>query len=184
MTPATDRSSFEAKASRIRLILLDVDGVLTDGTILLHPDGTESKQFHIRDGTGIVLAQRAGMLTGLLSARVSPATMTRAAQLGIRIVVQGVTSKLQAYKDILQAHELRDVDVCYMGDDLLDLTVLSRVGLSAAPADAVPQVRERVDWVAATGGGRGAVRQLVEEILRAQRRWDDLLADYLEDAHV
>lgn len=163
--------TLNSKAARIRLLLFDVDGVLTDGKILLHPDGTESKQFDIKDGAGIVIAHRAGLLTGLLSSRSSPATTLRAAQLAIRIVRQNVPTKLEAYDQILREHQLADDQVAFMGDDLLDLPVLSRVGLSAAPADAVADVRSRVHWVSRARGGDGAARELIEVVLRAQDRW-------------
>jgi 3-deoxy-D-manno-octulosonate 8-phosphate phosphatase (KDO 8-P phosphatase) len=160
-----------AKAARIKLLLFDVDGVLTDGKILLHPDGGESKQFDIKDGAGIVLAHRAGLITGLLSSRSSQATIQRATQLAIRIVRQNVTTKLDAYEQILAEHQLDDSQVAFMGDDLVDLPVLGRVGLAAAPADAVEDVRTRVHWVSRARGGDGAVRELIEVVLRAQDRW-------------
>jgi 3-deoxy-D-manno-octulosonate 8-phosphate phosphatase (KDO 8-P phosphatase) len=174
--------SLQAKATRIRLFLFDVDGVLTDGTVVMHADGSESKGFHIRDGAAIVWAQRAGLPVGLISARSSGATAHRAAQLAVRIVAQGVKSKLSTYEQIVREAKVTDADVAYMGDDLLDLQVLGRVGLSAAPADAAPEVRERVDWVSSCGGGRGAARELVELILRAQQRWDDVLRQHLPQA--
>jgi 3-deoxy-D-manno-octulosonate 8-phosphate phosphatase (KDO 8-P phosphatase) len=166
------------KASRIRLLLFDVDGVLTDGTVVIHTDGTESKGFHIRDGAAMVWAQRAGLQVGLLSARASGATTHRAAQLAIRLVVQGVSNKLDAYERILRDTELGTDAVAYMGDDLLDLPVLGRAGLSAAPADAAAEVRQQVDWVSAAPGGRGAARELIELVLRAQARWDSVLQEY------
>ncbi len=174
--------SLHEKASRIRLVLLDVDGVLTDGVVLMHADGSESKGFHIRDGAAIVWAQRVGLSVGLLSARSSGATAHRAAQLAVRIVAQGVSSKLGAYENIVRDARLSDDAVAYMGDDLLDLPVLGRVGFSAAPADAAPEVRERVDWVSTSGGGRGAVREMIELVLRAQQRWDDVLRLYVSHA--
>ena len=170
--------SVEAKASRIRLLLFDVDGVLTDGTVVMHADGTESKGFHIRDGAGIVWAQRAGLTVGLLSARSSGATAHRAAQLAVRIVEQGVKSKLATYEHIIRDARVDDSQVAYMGDDLLDIPVLARVGLSAAPADAAPEVRQQVDWVSAIRGGRGAARELIELVLRAQQRWDGVVREY------
>src|SRR5262245_28672760 len=154
--------SVATKAAAIRMLLFDVDGVLTDGTVVMHSDGSESKHFHIRDGAALVWAQRAGLKVGLLSARTSGATAQRAAQLGIRIVTQGATDKSTAYAEILRQSGLDDAAVAFMGDDLLDLPVLTKVGLSAAPADAAPEVRERVDWVSQAGGGRGAVRELIE----------------------
>jgi 3-deoxy-D-manno-octulosonate 8-phosphate phosphatase (KDO 8-P phosphatase) len=171
--------SVQAKASRVRLLLFDVDGVLTTGEVVMHADGSESKGFHIRDGAAIVWAQRAGLTVGLLSARSSGATAHRAAQLAVRIVEQGVRSKLDAYDRIIKEARVEDEEVAYMGDDLLDLQVLARAGLSAAPADAAPEVRERVDWVSTARGGRGAVRELVELILKAQQRWDDVLRQHL-----
>jgi len=168
------------RAAKIKLILFDVDGVLTDGKILLHADGTESKQFDIKDGTGIIWAQRAGLTVGFLSARTSAATGLRAAQLGITLVHQGVASKLESYEQIVDSLLMDDEQVAYMGDDVLDLPVLGRVGLATAPADAVEEVRNRVHWVSAANGGHGAARDLIEVILRAQDRWDALLAEYME----
>jgi 3-deoxy-D-manno-octulosonate 8-phosphate phosphatase (KDO 8-P phosphatase) len=170
----------DERARRVRLLLFDVDGVLTDGKILLHPDGTESKQFDIRDGTAIVLAGRAGLRTGLLSARQSGATAERAAQLRIPIVRQGAADKLEALEEILRAEDLSEGEVAYMGDDLLDLPVLARVGLPAAPADAVAEVRQRAAWISQRRGGDGAVRELVELVLRAQGRWDGLVSRWVE----
>jgi 3-deoxy-D-manno-octulosonate 8-phosphate phosphatase (KDO 8-P phosphatase) len=163
----------------IRLLLFDVDGVLTDGVVLMHADGSEAKGFHIRDGAAMVWAQRAGLTVGLLSARSSGATTHRAAQLAIRLVVQGAHSKLAAYERILRDTGLSDQAVAYMGDDLLDLPVLSRVGLSAAPADGAAEVIARVHWVSTARGGRGAVREFIEMVLRAQNRWDSVLREYL-----
>lgn len=167
------------KAAGIRLLLFDVDGVLTDGRILLHADGSESKAFSIRDGTGIVWAQRAGLATGLLSARHSAATTARAAQLGIRIVRQQAGDKLQMYRELLEEEGVSDGEVAFMGDDVLDLPVLSRVALSAAPADAAPDVLARVHWVSSRVGGDGAARELIELLLRAQGTWDALLDGYI-----
>ncbi|HEV3141732.1 MAG TPA: HAD hydrolase family protein [Vicinamibacterales bacterium] len=171
-----------ARAARITLLLFDVDGVLTDGKILLHGDGTESKIFDIKDGTGIVWARRAGLTVGLLSARTSAATEQRASQLGITLVRQGVASKLDAYSDIIAGMNLKSEQVAYMGDDVLDLPVLLRAGLSAAPADAVEDVRSRVHWVSRANGGDGAARELVEIILRAQGAWTGIVDEYVREA--
>jgi 3-deoxy-D-manno-octulosonate 8-phosphate phosphatase (KDO 8-P phosphatase) len=179
--PGTQQEEIAARARGLRLLLFDVDGVLTDGRILLHADGTESKQYHIRDGTGLVLARRSGLLTGLLSARSSAATLARARQLAIPIVRQGATNKLTVYEEILAEHGLADHEVAFMGDDVQDLPVLMRVGLSCAPADAVPEVRGRVRWISAYGGGAGAVRELIERVLRARGSWDALVGAYLPD---
>jgi len=172
----------EQKAAKIKLLLFDVDGVLTDGKILMHADGSESKTFDIKDGTGIVWALRQGLTVGFLSARSSAATAQRAAQLGVTLVHQGVRSKLDTYDQIVDGLILEDDQAAYMGDDLLDLPVLSRVGLATAPADAAPEVRARVHWVTSAKGGSGAARELIEMILRAQGRWEGLLATYVNEA--
>jgi 3-deoxy-D-manno-octulosonate 8-phosphate phosphatase (KDO 8-P phosphatase) len=174
--------SLEAKASHIKLLLLDVDGVLTDGVVTIHADGSESKAFGIRDGIAMVWAQRAGLTVGLLSARHSATTPHRAAQLGVTIVQQGVLNKVEGYDRIVDGAGVSDAEVAYMGDDIVDLAVLARVGLSAAPADAVQEVRDRVDWVSRAKGGGGAVRELVEMILKAQNRWDPIVAGYANEA--
>ena len=172
-----------AKAAKIKLLLFDVDGVMTDGAVLIHGDGTESKRFHIRDGIAMVWAQRAGLTVGLLSARQSASTLQRAAQLGITLVHQGVTSKVDTYDQIVGDMVLTDDDVAYMGDDIVDLAVLGRVGLSAAPADATAEVRSRVDFVSECAGGAGAVRELIELVLRARGKWDSIVAAYEAEGH-
>jgi 3-deoxy-D-manno-octulosonate 8-phosphate phosphatase (KDO 8-P phosphatase) len=175
------RRSIDSKAVPITLILFDVDGVLTDAKILLHADGSESKQFDIRDGTGIVLAQRAGLRVGFLSARTAAPTSHRAAQLGVTLVRQGVASKLEAYEAIVNELHVEDEHVAYMGDDVVDLPVLARAGLAAAPADAREDVRSRVHWVSAVAGGHGAARDLIEVILRAQGKWDAIVREYIKE---
>jgi len=170
------------RASRVRLLVLDVDGVLTDGSVLLHADGSESKTFHIRDGSALVWAQRVGLTVALLSARTSAATAHRAAQLSIPIVAQGVGNKLTAYEHMTREAGVEDTAVAYMGDDLLDLPVLARVGLAAAPADAAPEVRACAHWISGLNGGRGAVRELVELVLQSQGRWDEVVRHYLPQA--
>ncbi|HEX7137453.1 MAG TPA: HAD hydrolase family protein [Vicinamibacterales bacterium] len=169
-------------ARRIRLILFDVDGVLTDGKILMHADGSESKRFDIKDGTAIVWALKLGFTVGFLSARASASTAQRAAQLGVTLVHQGVSSKLETYDQIVDELLLEHEQVAYMGDDVLDLPVLGRAGLAAAPADAVADVRARAHWVSHARGGDGAARDLIELILRAQDKWQGLVAAYLAES--
>jgi 3-deoxy-D-manno-octulosonate 8-phosphate phosphatase (KDO 8-P phosphatase) len=168
-----------ARARRVRLLLLDVDGVLTDGTVAIRGARDEHKNFFIRDGAALVWARHEGIAVGLLSGRPSPATSRRAAELGITIVSQGGPDKRQGYAGILASHGFSDEDVAYMGDDVLDLPILMRAGLAAAPADAVEDVRTRVHWVSSAPGGRGAVRELVELVLRSRGRWDDLIRRHL-----
>ena len=174
-------TDLEARAGRIKLLLLDVDGVLTDGKITLQPGGTESKQFDIKDGFAIVWAQRAGLTVGFLSARTSPSTAQRAAQLGVTLVHQGVASKLETYEQIVGDLCDADDEVAYMGDDIVDLPVLARAGLATAPADAAVDVRSRVHWTSTANGGDGAVRELIELILRAQGRWAMVVDAYLAE---
>lgn len=164
--------------TKLRLLLFDVDGVLTDGSIILNGDGTESKQFNIRDGAAMVWARRTGLTIGLLSARSADATSVRAMQLGIEIVVQGAGNKWMGYEQILRDTQMKDEHVGFMGDDLQDLPVMHRVAFSGAPADAAPEVRAAAHWVSTAGGGRGAVREFIEYVMRAQGSWQSVAADY------
>jgi 3-deoxy-D-manno-octulosonate 8-phosphate phosphatase (KDO 8-P phosphatase) len=169
----------EALARRcraLRLLLTDVDGVLTDGTVLFLPDGREAKAFHIRDGLGVVLARRAGLKVGLLSGRHSDVTEQRARELGIALVRQGVTDKGAGFREILKEEGLAPHEVAYMGDDLNDLPVITEVGLSGAPADAPFEVKSAAFMVTDARGGHGCFREFVEAILRARGDWDALLA--------
>ena len=174
--------TIQERASRVRLLLFDVDGVLTDGAIIIHGDGSESKGFHIRDGAAIVWAQRAGLPVGLLSARTSAATTARAAQLAVRYVQQGTPTKSDGFEQILRDASVEAEAVAYMGDDLLDLPVLRRSGLAAAPADAAAEVREAAHWVSPSPGGHGAARELIELVLKSQGRWNAIVAEYAGDA--
>ena len=162
----------------IELILSDVDGVLTNGNIVFSNAGIESKQFFIRDGLGIKLWRRAGGKFGLLTGRSSHIVNVRAAELGIEIVRQGTEQKLAALKEILAELRLEPAQVCYIGDDLPDLAAVRFAGLGVAVADACAEVRDAADYVTHVGGGLGAVRETIELILKAQRRWDDLVQLY------
>jgi len=165
-----------ARCRALRLVLTDVDGVLTDGTILLLPDGREAKAFHIRDGLGIVLARTAGLKVGLLSGRASEAVTARAAELRLDVVRQGVADKRAAFDQILREQALAPHEVAFMGDDLNDLGVLVQAGLSAAPADAPFEVRAQAFMVTDARGGGGCFREFLEAILKARGEWEALLA--------
>jgi 3-deoxy-D-manno-octulosonate 8-phosphate phosphatase (KDO 8-P phosphatase) len=170
--------SSEALAARCRalkLILSDVDGVMTDGTLLLLPDGREAKSFHVRDGLALVLAQRAGLRAGLLSGRHAEVVTQRGRELGLAVVCQGVADKRAALAEILRELELEPHEVAYVGDDVNDLAVMGAVGLSAAPADAPFEVRAAAFMVLETAGGRGCLREFIEAILRARGEWEPLL---------
>ena len=163
----------------VELILSDVDGVLTDGGIWYDNQGVEIKQFHIRDGLGIKLWQRAGFRFGVLTARSSHIVKLRAQELGIEIVRQGFENKLPVARDILRELGLSPEKVCYIGDDLTDLPVIRYVGLGVAVADAAAEVRAAAAYVTTSTGGRGAVRELVELVLKAKSRWEDVIQRYV-----
>ena len=169
----------EALAERcrgLRLLLSDVDGVLTDGTVLLLPGGGEAKAFHIRDGLGFVLAHRAGLRTGVVSGRVSESVERRAAELHMAFVLQGVQDKRAAVFELLEQEGLQPQQLAYIGDDLVDLPVMREAGLSAAPADAPFEVRSEAFMVMDARGGHGCVREFVEAILRARGDWERVLS--------
>lgn len=162
----------------IELILTDVDGVLTDGSIIYNNEGIEIKRFHIRDGLGIKLWQRAGGKFGLITGRNSHIVNVRANELGIEMVRQGTEKKLPAVKEILAQLKLEPRQACFIGDDLPDLAAIKFVGLGVAVADAAIDVRRAADHVTTLNGGVGAVRETIEMILRAQQRWDDVIHPY------
>ena len=171
--------SLTEQAKKIELILSDVDGVLTDGGIVFDNQGIETKRFHIRDGLGIRLWQRAGGRFGLLTGRTSHVVQVRAAELGIDLVRQGFEDKLPVVTALARELRLAPQQICYIGDDLPDLPVLRHVGLGVAVADAVEEVKAAAHHTTDARGGDGAVRELIETILKAQGRWDDLIAKYL-----
>ena len=161
------------RAKPIRLILSDVDGVLTDGSIIWDNQGIESKVFYVRDGLAIKLWQKAGFSFGILTSRNSQIVKLRAAELGIEIVRQGFAEKLPIAREILKAAKFDPEEVCYIGDDLPDLAVMYEVGLPVAVADAVAEVRQAATWVTSAPGGRGAVRELIERLLKGKGRWEE-----------
>jgi 3-deoxy-D-manno-octulosonate 8-phosphate phosphatase (KDO 8-P phosphatase) len=167
------------RIAKIELILSDVDGVLTDGGLLFDNQGIEIKKFHIRDGLGIKLWQRAGHKFGILTARSSHIVKLRAAELGVTILRQGFEDKWPAALEVMKELKLSPEQVCFIGDDLTDLPVIRQVGLGVAVADAAPEVRSAAHHVTALAGGQGAVRELVETLLKSRQRWDDLIRKYV-----
>ncbi len=163
------------RCRRLKLLLTDVDGVMTDGSLLLLADGSEAKAFHVRDGLGLVLARRAGLRAGLVSGRTSAAVARRAAELELDVVVQGAADKAVALRRILAEQGLDPSEVAYIGDDVNDLPVLTQVGLSAAPADAPVEVKAQTFMVTDAAGGRGCLREFIEAILRARGDWERVL---------
>jgi 3-deoxy-D-manno-octulosonate 8-phosphate phosphatase (KDO 8-P phosphatase) len=174
-------SSLDARLKAIRLFLCDVDGVLTDGSIFIGGE-REFKRFNIRDGLGLVLARRAGLKVGWVSARPSEATQMRAKELKIDFLVQqgDDLSKTGAIEQLLARERLNWKEVCFVGDDVVDLGPLARAGIGVAVADARPQVRAAADFITRADGGRGAVRETIEMILQAQGKWEPVIAVYRE----
>ncbi len=168
------------RAQKVKLLLLDVDGILTDARIIVDASGQEIKHFCVVDGMGIKLLQRAGVEVGLLSSRISPPVGYRARELGIDLIIQGELDKKALYEDILEKRGLTDVDVAYMGDDWVDLPVLRRVGLALTVPEAWPPVKDYVHYVTKRPGGHGAVREVCDLILKAQDQWEKLLAIFLK----
>jgi 3-deoxy-D-manno-octulosonate 8-phosphate phosphatase (KDO 8-P phosphatase) len=164
------------RAAHVRLMIVDVDGVLTDGRLYYGANGEAMKAFDVRDGHGIKLLREGGVEVALLTARRSEIVSARARELGIERVVQGAANKITGFERLLAESGLSENACGYIGDDWPDLAVLARVRFAATVADAVAEVRSAVHWVASAHGGRGAVRELAEFILRAQGRFADLLA--------
>ena len=174
-----NQPAIEERMKKIRLLVLDVDGVLTDGGIYMGPDGEALKRFDIKDGLGITLWHRAGGMTAILTGRSSKIVENRAKELHISVVRQGCAEKRAAYEGLKAELKISDEEVAYIGDDIIDLPVMKRVGLPVAVADAVPEVRDAASLVVKHEGGRGAVRETVERILRAQNRFEEAAALYL-----
>jgi len=168
------------KLKQIELLLLDVDGVMTDGRIIWDAHGVETKAFNVKDGHGIKLVQRAGVQVGIITGRTSPVVDLRARELGIEILYQGALKKLDSYLDIKRRTGLEDHQIAYMGDDVIDVPVMRRVGFSAAPADALSEVAAVADYVARCAGGCGAVRELCDLLLKGRGLWQELVVSRYE----
>jgi len=174
-----ENSLLLSKAKSIELLLLDVDGVLTDGTLIYQETGIEAKSFNTQDGLGIRLIQKIGVDAGLITARKSEIVQRRASELGLQYIYQGVKTKLASYKEIVKTSGLKPFQICYMGDDWIDLPILNRVGLAACPANSVPEVKDVCHYITERTGGHGAVRQVCNLILLAKGARDNLLQQYL-----
>ena len=169
------RASLKDKISKIKLLILDVDGVMTNGEIILDDDGKETKVFNVQDGYGIVLLQKAGFKTAILSARTTEAVKARAVDLKIDKVCQDAYPKIKAYKKLLRDLKLKSEQACFVGDDLPDIEVLQNVGFSVAVPNAVAEVKQIVDHITKNEGGQGAVREVIELILKTQGKWSGIL---------
>jgi len=168
-----------ARARRVKLLIVDVDGVLTDGRMILDDRGSQIKFFDVHDGLGLVLARQAGLKTAIITAERSRVVSIRARQMKIDWVAQFARDKAKAFRACRAHFGLSSAAIGYIGDDLLDLPVLTQVGFSAAVADARPEIKKRVHYVTKASGGRGAVREVVEKILQAQGRWQPIVRRYL-----
>ena len=167
------------RARKIKLLVLDCDGVLTDGRIIMLPDSDETKAFDVKDGHGIVMAQRAGLRFAIISGRKSSVVRARAKELGVAHLHEMDWIKTEPYEKVLAEEELLDEEVCYVGDDVVDIPLLRRAGLAVAVSDATEETKQHSHLVTQHRGGRGAVREVIEFILKAQDKWDDVMTRYL-----
>ena len=167
------------RARKIKLLILDCDGVLTDGRIIMPPGSDETKTFDVKDGHGIVMAQRAGLRIAIISGRKSSVLRARATELGVTHLYEMAWVKTEPYEKVLAEEGLTDEEVCYVGDDVVDIPLLRRAGLGVAVADAVEETKKHSHIVTERGGGRGAVREVIEFILKAQDKWDEAMIRYL-----
>jgi len=169
----------EQRAARVKLLLMDCDGVLTDGRIWLLESGDDQKAFHTRDGLGIELLHRAGLQSGIISGRTSMALERRALALGMSFIHQGCADKRKAFLDSLDQAGVTTTEVAFVGDDLNDIPLMLLAGLGVAVADAAIETREHAHYITRAPGGRGAIREVIELILKSQGRWPDLVRHYL-----
>ncbi len=167
------------KAKKIKMLILDVDGVMTDGSIILDNEGNELKRFHVRDGHGIKMLGRAGIMTAIISGRSSRVVEIRAKELGITEVFQKIYKKSEVYKQLLVTYDYKDENIAFMGDDIVDQELLKKAGLSAAPADAEEGAKTYADLVMTKNGGRGAVREFTDLILKHSGLWDKVSGESL-----
>jgi 3-deoxy-D-manno-octulosonate 8-phosphate phosphatase (KDO 8-P phosphatase) len=174
-----EMAEIERRAARIKLLLMDCDGVLTDGRITLLDTGDEEKSFHTRDGHGLVLLHRAGLQSGIVSGRTSALVERRARELGIKYVRQGTWNKVEDFEELLAEAEINEREVAFIGDDVTDIPLMQRSELAVAVADAVEETRGVAHYVTQLPGGFGAVREVCELILKAQGRWSELMRRYM-----
>ncbi len=174
----TDAEIIE-RARRVKILILDCDGVMTDGRIFMLPNGDETKSFDVKDGHAIVMLQRAGIRVGIISGRKSSVVRARAAELKVAHLHEMAWVKTEPYEQILAEENLTDEEVCYVGDDVVDIPLLRRAGLAVAVADAVEEAKHHAHLITKRAGGRGAVREVIELIMKAQGRWDEAMARYI-----
>ena len=164
----------ESRAKSIKAVLFDVDGVLTDGSLTFDEDGRELKTFNAKDGQGIVMLNKAGVLTGIITARKNPTVRHRFENLGMTKLYEGEKNKIAALEDFMKEYVLNFDEIAYVGDDLPDICVLSKVGLACTPADGMDEVKKYVHFISSKNGGRGAVRQICDFILKSSGRYPEI----------
>ena len=174
------QSALENKAKNIRLLICDVDGVLTDGSLFFGDDGQEYKAFNSLDGHGIKMLQEIGIEIAIITGRTSNVVLHRMKNLSVSIIYQGQSNKLIGYQQLLDDLNIQPEEIAYMGDDVIDLPVMTRIGLSVAVANAVELVKQHADMTTIKSGGHGAVREFCDFLIKAQGKYDDLMAKYLE----
>jgi 3-deoxy-D-manno-octulosonate 8-phosphate phosphatase (KDO 8-P phosphatase) len=172
------KKDIQEKLKKIKMLILDVDGVMTDGGIIMDNDGREMKKFNVRDGHGLVMIQRYGIQVAILTGRTSAVVEQRARDLRITEVYQGALNKKEVFEQILKKNNLLPEEIAYMGDDIVDIPVLKRVGFPVAVHDALDLVKKTVDYVTVNKGGQGAVREICEMLLIAQDHWTEVAARY------
>jgi 3-deoxy-D-manno-octulosonate 8-phosphate phosphatase (KDO 8-P phosphatase) len=180
MTKTGQMQAVLEKAKKLKLLILDVDGVLTDGKLFFDNDGNEYKAFHSRDGHGIKLLRQTGVEVAVISGRKSNSVALRMKNLGIEYVYQGHENKVAAFNEIIEKLQIMPDQAAHVGDDLLDLPIMTRVGLAIAVDDANFAVKQRADWCTTLPGGHGAVREVCDLIMQAQGRFDDVVNAYLK----
>ncbi len=177
---AVDKSMVLERARKIKLLILDVDGVLTDGSIILDNEGNEYKSFHVRDGHGIKMLLRAGIHVALVTGRHSKVVARRAHELGITEVFQKCFDKSAAYRTLLEKYGLSDHEIAYVGDDIVDAPIMTKAGLPIGVSDSAEEIRSYAVMVTKNRGGRGAVREVTDIILRAKGVWQEMFDEYFE----
>jgi 3-deoxy-D-manno-octulosonate 8-phosphate phosphatase (KDO 8-P phosphatase) len=175
-----DATEVMRRAARVKLLLMDCDGVLTDGRITLMGESDEQKTFHTRDGHGLVMLHRAGLLSGIISGRTSVAVERRARELNINYLHQGTWDKIKEFEQVLAEAGMEETEVAYVGDDVVDIPLMRRAGLAIAVADAGAETQAAAHYVTQLPGGHGAIREVAELILKAQGRWTELMRKYTE----
>jgi 3-deoxy-D-manno-octulosonate 8-phosphate phosphatase (KDO 8-P phosphatase) len=180
-TEFKNKTQLKQSLKKVRILIMDVDGVLTDGSLIIGTDGQEYKVFSVQDGMGMTLAHMGGLKVGIISGKKSKAVEIRAQELHLDVIYQGFFKKIEPYFEILESYNYEDENVCFIGDDILDLSIMKRVGVSIAVANARDRIKKEAHYVTKSRGGQGAVREAVELILKAQGKWNTVIEKISSD---